>query len=69
MAQAPITTLSAPLVHQALLGDEEAKAKCLKLTGIVIPQKHDPPSPPTTKSSFKQIESTRTHLKVFAKTQ
>ena len=54
-------------VQRALLGNEEAKAECLRLTGAVEPQGQDGPKPPTIQCSTGPIKSARTHLEVFAK--
>ena len=64
------STLPKHLVHQALFGDEKAEAECLRglqLVGVGLPQKQDPPKPSSIEYSSKEIESTQTHLEVFAK--
>ena len=55
------------LIHRALHDDKEARPECLKLTGVVQPQRQDLAKPPTIESSAQQIESARTNLEVFAK--
>ena len=63
----PLTVTSLlPLLTRALLGDEEAKAECLRLLSNVPSQEQDTQKPPTIEYSSKEVESTWTHLKVFA---
>ena len=50
-------SMPALLVPRALLDDEEAKAKCLMLTGDVEPRSQDPLMPPTIEYSTQQLES------------
>ena len=64
---AQTTTPSSPpsLTQRALLGDEEARAECLRLLGSVASQE-ETTKPPTIEYSAKEVESARTHLEAFA---
>ena len=57
------------LVHWAFLGDEDARAGCLRsfqLADVALSHERNQARPPTIEYSMKEVES-QTHLKVFAK--
>ena len=63
---APTATPSLPpsLTQRALMGEEEARAECLRLLGSVTSQE-EIPKPPTIEYSAKEVEFVRTHLEAF----
>ena len=58
------------LIHRAFFGDEDTRVECLmgfQLADGALPRERDQTKPPIIEYSTKEVESTWTHIEVFAK--